>query len=277
MTFTPIAPAVHIPPSKIAADTYVVHQVQPALGQPLFIYLNSMVILGSEPVIVDTGTPANRVRWLEDVFSLVEPEDVRWVFLLHDDVDHSGNLDQGMTACPNAISRVLGDGGTPFELLQLSPRAVPLGHARRIVQRRGPNPSRRATADLRFADDARGARPEVGVYWAADTFATPLPDPEMAVPDLDRDFWSQGMAMFAFGAVSPWLVLLDNENFGKYVDGVQGLDIVTVAACHSPVIEGEFIQRGIDNVLGNYRHLDPPPMPDQSILDQIIAATSQPL
>ena len=62
-----------------------------------------MVILGSEPVVVDTGTPANRDPWLNDLFSLVEPEDVRWVFLSHEDVDHTGNLDQVMTACPNAL------------------------------------------------------------------------------------------------------------------------------------------------------------------------------
>ena len=72
----------------------MIHQVQPALGQPLFVYINSMVILGKEPVIVDTGTPANRKQWLDDVFSLVEPEDVRWIFLSHDDVDHTGNLDE---------------------------------------------------------------------------------------------------------------------------------------------------------------------------------------
>ena len=29
----------------------MIHQVQPALGQPLFVYINSMVILGKEPVI----------------------------------------------------------------------------------------------------------------------------------------------------------------------------------------------------------------------------------
>lgn len=80
----------------------MIHQVQPALGQPLFVYINSLVILGKEPVIVDTGTPANREQWLKDVFSLVEPNDVRWIFLSHDDVDHSGNLDEVMTACPNA-------------------------------------------------------------------------------------------------------------------------------------------------------------------------------
>src|SRR5713226_2007206 len=102
MTFAPIAPTTTVAPTKIANDTYVIHQVQPALGQPLFVYINSMVILGKEPVIVDTGTLANRKQWLDDVFSLVEPEDVRWIFLSHDDVDHTGNLDEALSACPNA-------------------------------------------------------------------------------------------------------------------------------------------------------------------------------
>src|SRR5690349_6877014 len=102
LTFPPLSPAHAVPPTKIAADTWVIHQVQQALGQPLDIFLNSMVILGAEPVIVDTGTPANRMQWLTDVFSLVDPEDVRWIFLSHDDVDHTGNLEQAMEACPNA-------------------------------------------------------------------------------------------------------------------------------------------------------------------------------
>ena len=102
LSFPPISPTKAIPPTEIAKDTFVIHQVQPALGQPLDIYLNSMVIRGSEPVIVDTGTPANRTQWLEDVFALVEPEDVRWIFLSHDDVDHTGNLDEALSACPNA-------------------------------------------------------------------------------------------------------------------------------------------------------------------------------
>jgi len=101
-TFAPVAPTTYVPPTEIAPDTFVIHQIQPALGQPLFVYLNSMVIRGKEPVIVDTGTPANREQWLKDAFSLVEPEDVRWVFLSHDDVDHSGNLDEVMSACTNA-------------------------------------------------------------------------------------------------------------------------------------------------------------------------------
>lgn len=64
VSFAPLTPPSYFAPSKIAADTWVIHQVQPALGQPLFVYLNSWVILGAEPIIVDTGTPANREQWL---------------------------------------------------------------------------------------------------------------------------------------------------------------------------------------------------------------------
>ena len=39
--------------------------------------------------------PADRLTkddFFADVFSIVEPEDVRWLFLSHDDPDHTGNL-----------------------------------------------------------------------------------------------------------------------------------------------------------------------------------------
>jgi len=45
---------------------------------------------------VDTGAPSNRRQWLDDAWNLVEPDDVRWVFLTHDDPDHAGNLRQVM-------------------------------------------------------------------------------------------------------------------------------------------------------------------------------------
>jgi len=55
-TFAPLAPTIPVPPAKIADDTWLIHSVQPALGEPLFVYLNSLLILGDEPMIVDTGT-----------------------------------------------------------------------------------------------------------------------------------------------------------------------------------------------------------------------------
>ena len=275
-TFAPVAPTTYVPPTEIAPDTYVIHQIQPALGQPLFVYLNSMVILGKEPVIVDTGTPANREQWLKDAFSLVEPEDVRWVFISHDDVDHSGNLDEVMSACTNAqlvcnwamVERHTNCFDFPLERCRwvMHEESFDVGD-RSLHALRPPlydSPTTRGIFDSK-----------TGVYWSVDTFATPHPDPHVGIGDLDPEFWDFGMTLFAFGALCPWLSLLDSEKFGRYVDGIQGLDIKTIAGCHTPVIEGPHIAQAFDHVR-KLPSVEPPPLPDQSILDQIVAATAEP-
>lgn len=276
MPFTPIRPTISVPPTKIAADTYVIHSVQEALGQPLFIYLNSMVILGKEPMIVDTGTIANREQWLQDVFSLVEPKDVRWIFISHDDVDHTGNLEQTMEACPNArlvcnwamVERHTNCFDFPLDRCQwvMDGESLDIGD-RTIVALRPPvydSPTTRGLFD-----------PTTGVYWSVDTFATPLLDPAMGVGDLETEFWQFGMSLFALGAVSPWLSLVDPAKYATYVDRVQSLDITTIAGCHTPVIEGPLIESAFAHIR-ELPVIDPPPMPDHSVLEQIIAASAVP-
>jgi flavorubredoxin len=275
-TFAPVAPSIDVPPTRIAPDTFVIHQVQPALGQPLFVYLNSMVILGQEPVIVDTGTPANREKWLRDAFSLVEPTDVRWVFISHDDVDHVGNLDEVMTACPNATLvcnwAMIERHTNCFEF--------PLDRCRWVMHDESFEAGDRTLHAVRppiyDSPTTRGLfDSKTGVYWAADTFATPLPAPETPVADLDPEFWEFGMTLFAYGALAPWLSVVDVAKFGRCVDAIEKLDIKTIGGCHTPAIEGPHIKRAFDHVRG-LPAVECPPLPDQSILDQIIAATSRP-
>ena len=276
MTFAPIAPATSVPPTEIARDTFVVHSVQQALGEPLFIYLNSMVIRGKEPVIVDTGTIANRAQWLEDVFSLVEPKDVRWIFLSHDDVDHTGNLEQAMEACPNAQLVC------NWAMTERHSNAFnfPLDRCRWVMDGESFDVGDRTLHAVRppifDSPTTRGLLdPTTGVYWSVDTFATPLPDLKMGIADLDPEFWRFGLTLFAMGAVSPWLAWADHAKFGATVDKVQGLDIKTIAGCHTPVIEGAFIEQAFDTVRG-LPLVEPPPLPDQSVLDQIIEASAIP-
>lgn len=273
--FSPVVPSIRVEPTKIAADTFVLHSVQPALGQPLFVYLNSMVIKGAEPVIVDTGTIANRAQYLEDVFSLVEPEDVRWIFLSHDDVDHTGNLEETMSACPNAqlvcnwamVERHTNCFNFPIDRCRWVMDGESLDVGDRTLQAVRPpvydSPTTRGLFD-----------PTTGVYWAADAFATPLPDHTLGVADLDPEFWNDGLLLFATGALSPWLSVVDEAKFARSVERVQNLDITTIASCHSPVIEGEFIDQAFSKIR-QMPSVEAPPMPDQSILDQIVAATAQ--
>ena len=276
MSFAPVCPTIKVAPTKVAQDTWVIHSVQEALGQPLFVYLNSMVIVGEQPMIVDTGTIANRSQWLEDVFSLVEPEDVRWVYLSHDDVDHSGNLEQVMEACPNArlvcnwamVERHTNCFDFPLARCQwvMDGETLDIGD-RTLVALRPPvydSPTTRGLYD-----------PTTKLYWAVDTFATPLPDPGAGIADLEPEFWEFGLTLFALGAVSPWLSLVDPMRYAEYVERVQRLDITTVAACHSPVLEEPFIDKAF-NLVRQFPLVDPPPMPDQSVLEQIVAASALP-
>jgi ODP family beta-lactamase len=274
LAFPPLCPTVKVPPTKIADETWVIHQVQPALGQPLEVYLNSMVIRGSEPVIVDTGTPANRAQWLDDVFSIVEPADVKWIFLSHDDVDHTGNLDEALAACPNAKLvcnwAMIERHSNCFEF--------PLDRCRWVMDGEGFDAGDRMLRAIRppvfDSPTTRGLYdPRTKVFWSVDTFATPLPDWKISIADLDPHFWDFGLMLFALGAVSPWISMCDPVKYGKHVDKTQSLDITTIAACHSPVIEGPFIDKAFERIR-QLPTLDPPDLPDQSILDEIIAATA---
>lgn len=163
-----------------------------------------MVIQGSEPMLVDTGSVANRKQWLADVFSLVEPEAVRWIFLSHDDSDHIGNLDAVMEACPNAtlvcnwaiVERYSITCRFPLERCRWIMHGDSIDIGDRTLQAvRPPVFDSPTTRDL--------FDPTTGVYWAVDAFASPLPDPAMGVADLDPEFWTRSLHMFAVGAVSP--------------------------------------------------------------------------
>ena len=90
------------PPLEVAPETFVIRAVQSSLGGALTTSHNSLVIRATEPVIVDTGMVTNRAAWFDDVFALVEPHDVRWIYLTHDDDDHAGNLSEAIERCPNA-------------------------------------------------------------------------------------------------------------------------------------------------------------------------------
>jgi hypothetical protein len=63
--------------------------------------------------------------------------------------------------------------------------------------------------------------------------------------------------------------------YNAFVDRVESLDLTTVAGCHTPIIEGEFIGKAFAHIR-QLPLIDAPPLPDQSVLDQIVAASAQP-
>jgi flavorubredoxin len=272
-------PTFHQDPTEVAPGTYVIHEVQHALGQPISVFINSALIDGDEPVLIDTGSLRNRQAWLKDAFGLVDPKRVKWVFISHEDSDHVGNLDQVMDACPNAnlvCSWAITERYTnAFEF--------PLGRCQWMDDglsfEAGDRQMTVVRPPLYDSPCTRGLLDhKTGVYWAVDSFATPVPGGDGAeqlardVSELDDEFWTGGMTMFAYNALAPWLRLVDTERFGAEVGRLSDLPISTMISAHSPAITGSHVESALEKMRA-LPEAECPPAPDQAVLDLILEAT----
>jgi flavorubredoxin len=257
-------------PYRIAPDTWVIPEIVP--GPPgTIVSLNSMVITAEEPVIVDTGNELSRDEWLDAAFSIVDPRDVRWVFLSHDDHDHSGNLTTVLDLCPDATLVT-----TQFTVERVS-RAMQLPlHRMRWVNSRQPFDvgDRTLVAFRPPVFDSPVTRglfdTKTGVYWAVDTFASPMPDHLTDIDDMPADDWAEMMLLFN-RMISPWHSLVDPAKFDRYVDEVTALGITTVAGGHTAAIRGERLDEAF-RLLRTLPTLPEAPLLGQDDLDAILGA-----
>ncbi len=277
MDTAPLPPKTHLAPLQIAEETFVIQDHHGEGTAPQVVHLNSMLIRGEQPVVVDTGGAHNRDRYLDDLFGLVEPEDVRWVFLSHDDPDHHGNLAAVMAACPDAtlLTSWFAMDRLACESLPIPPtrwRWLDVGEAldigdRQIVPLAAPlydSPATQALLDTR-----------TGAYWAADGFAAPVPEPTYDAAELPLEQWIEGFNVFQQWN-SPWVTELDRERWQRKVDAFAALDVQVIATCHGPAVQGDRIAAGLA-ALRRLPDLPVAPQPGQVVLDQIVRGLLEPV
>jgi flavorubredoxin len=255
-------------PTLVAPETFLLHDHQGEGSAPVSVALNTLVIRAAEPVVVDTGVAENRDQYLADVFGLVEPEDVRWVFLSHDDVDHTGNVNALMAACPNAT---LVSNWFMVERMTAS-LEVPLTRQRWVGDGDSFHVGDRTLHAVRppifDSPTTRGLYDSsTGFYWSSDSFATPMPIPVADVAELEADPWITGMHMF-HQYVSPWVTIVDDAKFQATVDRVSALRPTAMAGCHTPVIREAFVPSAIAATRATPGAVVPA-QPDQAVLEQI--------
>jgi flavorubredoxin len=265
------ATGVHAP-YRVAPDTYVIPELVP--GPPgTFVALNSMVITGAEPVIVDTGNELSRAEWMEAAFSVVDPADVRWIFLSHDDHDHIGNLTAVLAACPRAtlvtnwftVERTVRAMALPLERMRwVNPGEAFAAGDRTLVAVRPPifdSPTTRGLYDT-----------ATGVYWAVDSFASLLPGHVTDTDDVPYELWRDSSTFFA-QMVSPWVELSDPARFAATVDAVAGLDLTTIVGGHMAPLHGPRLRDAM-TILRALPTAPSPALPGQADLDAILSAAA---
>ncbi len=258
-------------PVLIAPETWLIPNLA-AAGPGRFLPVNSMLVRGREPIIVDTGAPIHRLRWLEQVFSLVDPEDVRWIFLSHDDSDHIGGLADALAMCPSATvvtnffatERLSVERSLPIRRLRwLEPGDSFLAGNRRM---------RLVLPPIFDGPTTRGLFDEsTGVLWGVDAFAALTTGSVHHREDVPDDLYGESFALLN-SLVSPWHQWLDPARYGRHVDSVADLRPDMVASAHGPLLTGDAIGDAFDRV----RAMAATPRvmpPGQSALDALVAAT----
>ena len=264
----------HMPvtlPEAIAPEIFLIPNLAPG-PDGLYLPVNSMVIRGREPVIVDTGAPVHRASWLEKAFAVVEPQDVRWVFLSHDDGDHTGALFDVLERCPRAT---LVTNFFSVERLKIEKPALPLARMRWIEPGGSFDAGDRVLKLFRppvfDGPTSRGLfDPKSGAMWMVDSFPCFTPG-SLDADEMPQDLLSQVMPALS-SAISPWHAWLDSAAYLRHVDAIEALGARTVASAHGPVLRGE----RLDDAFDRLRALAGKPViptPGQELLDALLAPT----
>jgi flavorubredoxin len=266
-----LAPTVpSVAPHRITADTFLIPNLA-HVGPDTYLPVNSMVILGQEPIIVDTGAPIHTESWFSQVFSLVDPEDIRWIYLSHDDGDHMGSLHRLLELAPNArlvvnffiTERLALEKALPLErMVWLGPGDHLDAGDRRlhlVVPPIFDGPTTRALYDERSE-----------VLWAVDSFAAMAPGAVHEFEDLPPDLYDETFRLLN-SLVSPWHQWLDPTRYARHVDDLEGLQPKAVASAHGAVLRGP----AITDAFARVRAMAGQPIvqpPGQALLDQLVAS-----
>src|SRR4051794_37727843 len=254
----------------IAENTWLIPTLA-AEPSGAYLAVHSLVIRGTEPVIVDTGCSMVRDAWMQQAFSVVDPVDVRWIFLSHDDHDHVGNVEAVLELCPNAtlvcnfaiFGRLLGSIDLPIDRM----RWIDAGESfdagdRTLTAVRPPMFDSPATRGL-FDSSTR-------LLWAADSFGSFFPGEVYEAADIPKDLYDQSfVALNSWN--SPWIEWVDAARFAAHVDTTAALAADVVASAHGPVLRGVQIEDAFLRTLSLVGQ-PVPPTPGQSALDEILAS-----
>jgi flavorubredoxin len=207
------------------------------------IPINAFVIKGSEPVLVDTGVVLESAEFMAALKSVIDPSELRWIWLTHTDFDHIGALAQLLAENPQlrVITTFMGIG-----IMGLS-NPLPLDRVNLV------NPGEKITLGDRTLV---GFKPPVfdnpsttgfydeksGVLFSSDCFGALLQDevPQNAA-DISDDARQQGQT-FWVTVDSPWIHKVDRDRFAKELDGIRQMAPKMVLSSHLPAAHGDLLE-----------------------------------
>jgi glyoxylase-like metal-dependent hydrolase (beta-lactamase superfamily II) len=200
--------------------------------------INAYLIMAEEPVLIDSGLAVDSDQFIDAVSSIIDLRSLRWLWLTHDDADHTGNIQRIMELAPNAKLVTHG-----FAALRMSTWwPVPMDRVHAI----------RSGDDIHVGDRTLTAvapplfdNPmsigvldrSTGALFTVDAFGALLPEPTQDASDVPPEALAGGMIGWATSD-SPWVHLTDPAEFGQILDRVRQVQPRRIFSSHLPAASG---------------------------------------
>lgn len=199
--------------------------------------VNAFLLRAEQPVLVDTGMRASRDDFVERLASLVDLDELRWVWLSHTDPDHIGSLEQVLARAKRArvVTTFLGMGklgllGLPTDrVFLLNPgQSLDVGDRRLLALK---PPVFDAPETTGFFDTKTRA------LFSADCFGALLEHPAEAADDIEPAALREGLVTWAT-VDAPWLSWVEPTKLERALDEVRKLEPSVVLSGHLPPAKG---------------------------------------
>jgi hypothetical protein len=213
------------------------HLEVPGIG---FLPVNAFLLHAAQPVIVDTGLGLPDRDFVTTVSAVIDPADIRWIWLTHPDRDHTGGLFALLDAAPQArlITTFLGVGimsterPLPLARIYLLNAGQSLAVGDRTLHAFRP-PLFDNPATVGFYDDKSRA------CFSSDCFGAALATAELATGTDAGDVPSQDLraAQLLWAAVdSPWVHTANTSRYLQTVRALQAFDPDAIFSTHLPPV-----------------------------------------
>ena len=266
-------------PYQASPDVYVLptHLPIPGMGN---LVINTYLIKSEEPVLVDTGIKSSPLSgdetsaFIAAVDSIVPLSELRWIWLTHDDMDHTGSLQRVMELAPQA--KLATHAFSAMRMATWWPVPLDRVHAVRFDDRLDVGDRKlRAVAPPTFDNPtSTGILDEsTGTLFSVDSFGGILPEVTTDCAEIPFDVIRQGMVAWLL-MDSPWTQLVDPGKWEAVLEGIRRLSPNMILSSHLPAATGT-----CESFLGIVRSLpdaEPIVAPDNEQFQQMLAMMGPP-
>ena len=256
-------------PYRVGGDIYVLPSQMkvPGVGS---IPINAFVILSDEPVLVDCGLGIDEPEFVEALGRVIDPADLAWIWLTHDDSDHTGCLQTMLRLAPNAGLATHGLGAlrmntsweVPLDRVHALAEGDRLDVGDRVLRALRP-PTYDNPMSTGIFDESSAT------FFSVDSFGAILQNAYQDVAEVPEEELLGGMVAWATFD-SPWLHLVGRERVAGVLEGVRALGAEQVLSSHLPAAIGRV--DALLDVVAAVPDADPFVAPDAATFALVAAA-----